>query len=74
MNGMLAGIAAVISNVVIDMGTPFFKNRDIFSIIIIAAVFIAVYFFKINILWIIIICAVLGIIKGTVGLKDGEKR
>lgn len=74
MNGMLAGIAAVICNVVIDMGKPFFKNRDIFSIIIIAAVFIAVYFFKINILWIIIICAVLGIIKGTVGLKDGEKR
>ena len=74
MNGMLAGIAAVICNVVIDMGKPFFKNRDIFSIIIIAAVFIAVYFFKINILWIIIICAVLGIIKGTIGLKDGEKR
>ena len=38
MNGMLAGISAVICNVVIDMGKPFFKNRDIFSIIIIAAV------------------------------------
>lgn len=74
MNGMLAGIAAVICNVVIDMGKPFFKNKDIFSIAIIAAVFTAVYFFKINILWIIIICAVLGIIKGTAGLKDGEKK
>ena len=34
MNGMLAGIAAVICNVVIDMGKPFFKNRDIFIIFI----------------------------------------
>ena len=60
LKGMEAGVAAIIADVVIKMATDITKKRDILSIIIMVAVFIATYF--INIMAIIFICGVIGII------------
>lgn len=60
MMGMLAGVAAVICDVVIKMGKEIFRRKRIFPVLILLASFAAVRFFKVNIILIILICGVLG--------------
>lgn len=62
MTGMLAGVAAVICDVVITMGLGIFKEKKILPVIVLAGSFIAVRFFNINIILIILICGVTGAI------------
>ncbi len=64
MRGMQAGVAAVICNVVLDMSRSVVKSRDLLSILIMFGVFAAVYFFKVNIVWVILVCALLGLFTG----------
>lgn len=64
MCGMQAGVACVICNVVLDMGSTILKSKNVLSILIMAGVFAAVYFLKINILWIILVCACIGLLSG----------
>lgn len=63
IKGMQAGVAAVIADVVIDMGGKIIKSKDMQSILIMLAAFIVTYFFKINVIYIILACILLGIIK-----------
>lgn len=58
LTGMRAGVGAVIVSVVWDMGTGIVKQKKISSILIMIASFIANYYFKINIVLIILICIV----------------
>jgi chromate transporter len=58
---MQAGISAVIINVVFGMGLDVIKEKNIISIIIMIAVFIAVYFLKINVIVVIVVCGAIGI-------------
>ena len=60
MVGMLAGVAAVLCDVVLTMGASVVKERKVLPIMILAASFIAVHFFKINIGLVILVCGVLG--------------
>lgn len=62
LKGMQAGIAAVIADVVISMAQSLYKGKNVLSIIILAAAFIATYFFNINVVIIILLCAVTGVI------------
>lgn len=64
MRGMQAGVAAVICNVVLDMGHMVLKDKSIQSAFLMLSVFIAVYFFKVNIIWVILICALIGLAGG----------
>ncbi|MDD5659575.1 MAG: chromate transporter [Actinomycetota bacterium] len=66
MRGMQAGVAAVICNVVIDMGHSVLKSKSILSAFLMVGVFVAVYFFKINIIWIILACASIGLGSGKI--------
>ncbi len=81
MKGMQAGVAAVVCGVVIDMGGTILRGRSRLAIGLMAAVFVCVYFFKINILWVILGSGVIGLISGRVRKrakrengrgKDGE--
>ena len=69
MRGMQAGVAAVICNVVIDMGHAVLKNRSLLSICLMLSVFAAVYFFKVNVIFVILVCALIGLISGTIGSR-----
>lgn len=66
---MRAGVSALIISVVADMGVAVAKTKDVLSIIIMVAVFVAVYFLKLNIIFIIIACGVIGVIKTFVLIK-----
>lgn len=60
MNGMLAGVAAVIFDVVINMAWPILKRRQWLPVAVMIAAFIATRFFSTNIVFIILACGSLG--------------
>ncbi len=60
MTGMLAGVAAVIMDVVVTMAKSIFKLKRVLPLLVMLGSFIATYFFKVNILIIILVCAVVG--------------
>lgn len=74
MKGMQAGVAALISNAVVDMGGTVLKSSGILSALLMAAVFATVYFFKVNIILIIICCGLLGLMYGTISARRGSLR
>lgn len=62
MAGMLAGVAAVIIDVVITMITEIFKQRRFLPVIVLLVSFLAVRYFNVNIILIILICGATGAI------------
>ncbi len=73
LEGMQAGVGAVIASVTYDMGAPFVKEKDVMSIIIMAAAFAASCIFKVNVIYIVILCGLLGVIR-TCMAKRGAKK
>lgn len=71
MTGMLAGVAAVICDVVITMGMGIVKQKRILPIIVLLVSFMAVRFFNINIILIILTCGVVGAVDTYIQLKKG---
>lgn len=72
MRGMQAGVATVICNVVIDMGRTVLKDKSLLSAFLMLSVFVSVYFFKVNVIWVILICALIGLINGTIASRRGS--
>jgi chromate transporter len=60
MAGMLAGVAAVICDVVINMIKSIMKQKRILPLLMLACAFTATYFFKVNIFVIILVCGIIG--------------
>jgi len=65
MLGMQAGVAAVICNVIIDMAKKVIVTKKLLDVLLMLGVFAAVFFFKINILWCILACGLIGYVNGT---------
>lgn len=63
LTGMRAGVGAVIVSVVWDMGFGVVKGKQFLPIVIMISAFIANYYFKINIIFIIFICIVFSVCK-----------
>lgn len=61
MLGMRIGVAAVLIDVVITMAKEIIKEKSVLSIVIMLSAFVAAYFFKVNILLLLAICAVIGV-------------
>lgn len=60
MAGMLAGVAAVICDVVITMGKTIFNQNRLLPVSVLLVSFMAVRFFGVNIILIILACGILG--------------
>ncbi len=60
MAGMLCGVAAVILDVVMNMAAAVIKKKRFLPILVMAGSFIAVRYLKINIILIILVCALIG--------------
>ena len=60
MAGMLAGVAAVVFDVVINMAWPILKKKRWLPIAVMLAAFLATRFFSVNIILIILVCGVIG--------------
>lgn len=71
MKGMRVGVAAVIADVVYTMGKSVVKEKNILPIFIMTASFAAVYFFKINVIVIILTAGIIGC--GSIFLRSKHK-
>ena len=66
---MQAGVAAVIADVVINMASNISKEREIISRVVMMGAFIATYFFKVNVMYIILVCGIIGALKVVIKAK-----
>lgn len=73
LKGMQAGIAAVIADVVLNLGANIVKEKDIVSVIIMLGAFTATFFLKVNVIYIIIVCGLIGAIKILIQMKKNQK-
>lgn len=77
LKGMQAGVAAVIASVVVDMAGDIFCQKRLLPTLIMAAAFLVTLFCDINVVWIILACAVIGIVAAfrqqAKGEKEGDK-
>jgi len=62
LKGMQAGVAAVILDVVFDLGNKIFKLHKPIYLIIMVCAFLATFVFHINVIYIILVSALVGII------------
>lgn len=60
MAGLLCGVAAVILDVVIDMAKPILQKRRPVPVLILLGAFVAVRFFGVNVILVILVCGTLG--------------
>lgn len=60
LKGMQAGVAAVILDVVCGLGMNVLHEKSFLSIVVMAAAFIASFFFKVNVIYIILAAALVG--------------
>jgi len=63
LHGMQSGVCAVIISVVTDMSAKIIKKRNILDIALIVLSFTAVFFFNINVIFVVLACAVIGILR-----------
>ena len=63
LEGMQAGVGAVIASVTVDMGMPIIKEKDSLSLVIMVGAFIAACVFSINVVYIVITCGIIGVIR-----------
>lgn len=73
LKGMQAGVAAVILDVVCGLGGNVIKLHKPVYLVIMAAAFAATFFLKINVIYIIIAAAVMGIILEILKRKGGKR-
>ena len=62
LEGMQAGVGAVIASVVYEMGVGIAQEKDKISLLIMAGAFAASCVYKINVVYIIIACGMIGVI------------
>lgn len=72
MRGMQAGVAAVIVDAVIKMAVNVGKEKSVLSYIIMFAAFIVAYFFDVNVVFVILACAAVGIIATVIREKRNK--
>ena len=75
LKGMQSGIAAVIADVTVNLCGSVYRESGILSVLVMAAAFCASWFFDVNVLWIILACAIYGILRTffTLSKKDRQK-
>ena len=63
LEGMQAGVGAVIASVVYEMGAGVAQSRSLPSILIMILSFIAACVFQVNVIYIVLVCIGLGIVR-----------
>ena len=72
LEGMQSGVAAVIASVTYDMGADIVKQKDDLGILIMIASFVASYILEINVVFIVIVCGLVGVCRGQLEKKRGR--
>ena len=63
LEGMQAGVAAVIACVTYEMGNGIAKGGDKMSLLIMAGAFVAACFLNVNVIYIILTCILFGVVR-----------
>ena len=63
LNGMQAGVGAVIASVVFDMGSGIVKEKDPLSLVIMAGAFLAACVFEVNVIYVVIASGLIGALR-----------
>lgn len=74
LKGMQAGVAAVIMDVVCSLGSKVIKERSFLHIAVMIAAFAATFFFEINVIYIILAAAAVGVINALIKLRKEKKK
>lgn len=72
LHGMTAGVSAVIISVVWDMASGIVKAKDALLIVVMICAFIANYFLRINVIFIILAAAGIGTVRTVFAAKRGK--
>ena len=72
LEGMQAGVGAVIAAVTVEMAIPVVKEKNWFSISIMIVAFIATCFFNVNVIYVVLICIAIGILETLICRKRGN--
>lgn len=73
LTGMQAGVAAVICDVVLDLSGKVIRGKNWFSILLMPTAFVLVFFFRVNVILLILSAALLGILLSWLG-KAADRR
>ena len=73
LEGMQAGVGAVIASVTYEMGTDIVKEKDGISLLIMAGAFVASCVFEVNVVYIVIICGLLGVLRTCMSRRGAGK-
>ena len=74
LKGMQAGVAAVIADVVCDLGGKVLKTKSWIHITLMLAAFIATCFLNINVIFVILASALIGVILSLIDRRKGAKK
>lgn len=69
LDGMQSGVGAVIAVVVYDMGKGIVVGKNWISIAIMIAAFLANYVWKVNVIYVVLACGALGVVRTLWGAK-----
>lgn len=70
---MRAGVAAVIVDVVIDLAANVIKTKKVLWTALMVGAFVALVVFKVNIVWLILICGAVGLVNSLRAGKEAQK-
>ena len=71
--GMQAGVGAVIASVTYDMGAGIVKKKDALSYVLMIGAFIASCIFEVNVVYVILICGIVGVLRALIEKKITKK-
>lgn len=71
LKGMQAGVAAVILDVVCSLGSRVIKQKSVIQIAVMLLAFVATFIFDINVIYIILAAAVIGVVTELIKKKKG---
>lgn len=72
LKGMQAGVAAVIVDAVFSMVGNIIKGRKAFPVIMMIGAFTATFFFDVNVIYVILVCGLIGTVAVIYGEKKGK--
>lgn len=73
LKGMQAGVAAVILDVVWGLGEKVIDSRSLLSIGLMIAAFIAAYFLKVNVIWLLLAAVAAGVVSALVNQRRNAR-
>lgn len=73
LEGMQAGVGAVIASVTYDMGAGIVKKKDALSYVLMVGAFTASCVFGVNVVYVILICGIVGVLRALIEKKITRK-